>query len=174
MNLSRGIQLAYERHWSMINTFNVQFILTEKLKELAPNSEILEKDELNISIVSFQTPDFTNDPIESYIANKWIIQNGKDSLYRFTVTFRDYDQFKLYRIFMQIYNLIKDNYFDDMALSINVYKEADWYNEESQKPFFELNGTLIEGVSNLSFSNDTENQIGEFTVSFKCTKPLIL
>lgn len=172
MDLASGIQIAYQRKWAMINTFTVQFILPEKLKQLLPNTVFLEQDELNVSISSFTTPDFTNDPIESYIANKWVIQNGRDSLYRFSITFKDYDQFLLYRSFMKIYNLTKDNYFDDVAMSLNIFKDADWYSEFDIL-LFEFRGTLIEGISNLSFSNDTENQIGEFTASFKCTTPII-
>ncbi len=172
MLLADGIQLAYERKWAMINTFTAQFILPQKLKEKTTNGFFLENDDLNLSIVSFTTPDFTNDPIEAYIANRWIIQNGKDSLYRYTITFRDYDQFKLYSTFMEIYNLTKDNYFDDIAIMISIIKDPDWYNE-TPRVLFEFGGTLIEGVSNLSFSNDTENQIAEFTISCKCTKPIV-
>ena len=38
----------------------------------------------------------------------------------------------------------------------------------------DLNGTIIESLSNLEFSNDTQNQIAEFTVNFKCVSPEVI
>lgn len=166
LKLTDAIQLAYQRQWSMINTFTVQLIMTDKLTAKVGAFG----DDINLNIISLQTPDFTNDPIEVFVANQWVIGNGKDSLYRFSITFRDHDQMSLYRKFLKIYNMTKDNYFSDMQMQVIVDKDGDWLNEDSRR-LFEFNGTLIEGVSNLSFSNDTENQIAEFTVSFKCTTP---
>lgn len=169
MKLADAVTLAYQRQWSMINTFSVEIHMPPKL-EIEVGQ--ITKDH-NINIVSVQTPDFTNDPIETFIANKWFIQNGKDTLYRFSITFRDYNQMYLYSKFMQIYNLTKENYFDDVALTIILYKDSDWLNEYD-RPFMVFYGTLVEGVSNLSFSNDTEAQIAEFTVNFKCNQPVVL
>ena len=167
MNLSEGIQKAYTKKWSMINTFSVIFT---KPTILSDPQNLLGED-INLNILSVQTPDFTNDPIEAYIANKWIIQNGKDSLYRFSITFRDFNQLSLYKMFMQIYALTKNNYFDDVKMTIDIIKDADWVGEDNELIFLTLGGTLIEGISNISFNNETENQIAEFTVSFKCTTP---
>lgn len=165
MKLSTGIVQAYERQWSMINSFTIQINLSAALQEIVGSFT----DDINLNIVSATTPDFTNDPIEAYIGGKWYIANGKDQLYRFTITFRDQNQMKLYRTFLKIYDYTKYNYFDDSKMSIIYNKDADWANE-SELQIVEFNGVLIEAVSNLSFSNDTENQIAEFTVSFKCNE----
>lgn len=169
MNISDSIKQAYERQWSMINTFTVQFNLTPFLIEKVGNS-ITE--DINLNIISLNTPDFVNDPIESFIANKWFIHNGRDQLYRFSITFRDQNQLELYRAFLKIYELTKYNYFDDVAFSLRISKDADWA-DESEIVLMDLNGTLIEGISNLAFSNETENQIAEFTVNFKSTTAII-
>lgn len=163
MKLSDAIQTAYNRQWSLNNSFTLQINMETYLQSKTDSFG----DDLNISIVSITTPDFTNDPIETYIAGKWFIQNGKESLYRFSITFRDYDQFTLYRKFVKIYKLTKENYFDDVAMNFVITKDSDWYNEED-KVLMSFDGVLVEGVSNLSFSNDSTAQIGEFTVSFKC------
>ena len=164
MKLSDGIKAAYERRWSMINTFSVKINMGNGLtQKIGAFSE-----DLDLNIVSLTTPDFTNDPIESFIANRWFIHNGKDSLYRFSMTFRDYEQMSLYKKFFEIYSLTKENYFDFVKLTITVTKEGDWAGQDDKK-IFEYSGVLVEGLSNISFSNDTENQIAEFSVSFKCT-----
>ncbi|UOK16786.1 hypothetical protein [Vibrio phage phiKT1024] len=168
MKISDGIKQAYDRQWSMINTFTVQINTPP-----AVQSEVgTFTDDINLNIISVSTPDFVNDPIEAFIANRWFIHNGKDQLYRFSITFRDQNQMSLYRSFLKIYNMSKTNYFDDVAMSIIISKDADWFNE-SDKILMELGGTMIEGISNLDFSNDTENQIAEFTISFKSTTPII-
>lgn len=165
MKLSDGIKQAYNRQWSMINTFTVQFAMPPGLV-----GEIGEfTDDINLNIVSITTPDFTNDPIETFVANKWRIHNGKDSLYRFTMTFRDQNQMDLYRTFMKMYEYTRSNYFDDCAMTVVVTKDADWGNE-TDKLFSVYSGVLVEAVSNVSFDNNTENQIAEFTVSFKCNE----
>ena len=66
----------------------------------------------------------------------------------------------------------KEQYFDNCCFSVTIYKDADYYTESDRK-FMELNGSIIESVSQLQFSNDTQNQIAEFTVDFKCVSPNI-
>lgn len=170
MKLDRAVIEAYNRQWSMVNAFTVEFHLPPALINHI-GGQI--QDDINLSIISMTTPDFTNDPIEAYIANKWFIQNGKDALYRFSMTFRDYDQMGLYRKFMKIYNFAKEQYFDDVAMSVIVTKDGDWYNEED-KILINLDGTMVESVSNISFNNDTENQIAEFSVNFKSNQPVVI
>ena len=169
MKLSDGIQQAYAKKWAMINTFSVQIDMPPFLLGEVGG---FERD-LDLHIVSVNTPDFQNDPIESFIANRWFIQNGADALYRFSITFRDHDNMALYRKFLAVYNLVKENYFDNVSLNVIITKEEDWYGQ-GDSPLMSLGGTLVEGVSNLSFSNDTENQIAEFTVNFKCNNPSIV
>lgn len=169
MRLSDGIQEAYNRRWSMINSFTVQIILSNYLTSKVGTFG----DEINLNIINVTTPDLSNEPIEIFAANRWIIQNGKDTLYRFSITFRDEKQMNLYRKFMRIYSETKENYFDDVQSTVLLYKDAD-YKDESDQLFMSFGGTIVEGVSNLSFSNDTESQIAEFTVSFKCNNPTIL
>lgn len=171
MKLKDGITKAYETHWSMINTFTVNFNFGRNL-----NMQRLLKtkfdDSLNLHIVSLTTPDFQNTPIETFIGNRWRIQNGRDELYKFSITFRDKDQMRIYKSFYNLYKETKEQYFDNCSFSVIIYKEADYYNENDRK-FMELNGTIIESVSQLQFSNDTQNQIAEFTVNFKCVSPNI-
>ena len=171
MKLKDGITKAYETHWSMINTFSVNFNFGRNL-----NMQRLLKtkfdDSLNLHIVSLSTPDFQNTPIETFVGNRWRIHNGRDELYKFSITFRDKDQMWIYKSFYNLYRETKEQYFDNCSFNVTIYKDADYYSE-SDKKFMELNGTIIESLSNLQFSNDTQNQIAEFTVNFKCISPNI-
>jgi hypothetical protein len=81
--------------------------------------------------------------------------------------FRETDDYSCYRIYA-----MKENYFDDIAITIIVSKDQDWFHEQDN-PLIYFQGVLIESVSNISFSNETENQIAEFTVNFKCVYPVV-
>ena len=171
MDLQTAVTQAYETKWSMINTFTVQITTTPAMESFINqvDSKIsLLNESINLNIISITTPDFTNDPIEVFTANKWFVHNGKDQLYRFSMTFRDQDQMSLYRLFYKIYNFSNSNYFDDAKMTIKVMKDADW-GSEGRTMFMTFNDVFIEGISNVTFSNTTENQIAEFSVNFKCT-----
>lgn len=171
MNLKDGISKAYETHWSMINTFTVEFQFGDNLNMISLLKADFD-DSLNLHIISITTPDFQNSPIETFIGNRWRVQNGRDELYKFSITFRDKDQMRLYKSFYNLYRETKEQYFDNCSFDVIIYKDADYY-DETDKKFMALNGTIIESLSQLQFSNDTQNQIAEFTVNFKCIAPNI-
>jgi len=174
MKFVDGLQKAYQKRWSYINTFRVRFNFdnTPKLKQAANWNENEEGEDINLHIVSIDTPQFTNQPIEVFVANKWVIHNGRDELYRFSVTFRDHNRMDLYRKFVTMYNVTKDQYPDNAKFGVEIYKDGDYYSE-GEKLLFYFDETMIEAVSQLQFNNTTENQIAEFTVNFKTTKPYL-
>ena len=78
----------------------------------------------------------------------------------------------LYKSFYNIYKETKEQYFDNICFTVRIKKDADYY-DEYDKDFMVLNGTLVDSVSQLQFSNDTQNQVAEFSVDFKCVSPNI-
>lgn len=173
MKLADGVTKAYEEKWSFVNTFtfDMQVPNEETKAKVGWTDQILR--DLNLNVISVDTPQFTNQPIEVFVANKWRIHNGRDELYRFSVTFRDKDQLTLYRAFVKHYNETRADYFDNVKLVINLSKDADWFGEQENKQLFEFGDVIIESVSQIQFNNTTENQIAEFTVNFKSTLPEI-
>jgi hypothetical protein len=171
MNFADGLQKAYETKWSFINTFDVQFdFLRAKTKEDIDWNDDVDGRNISLNIVSIDTPQFTNQPIEVFVANKWVIQNGRDELYRFSITFRDRDSMSLYRKFVKLYQRTREDYFDHVKFNVLLSKQGDWYNQKDKK-LFTFEETIVESVSQLQFNNTTENQIAEFTVNFKTTFP---
>lgn len=170
MKLSDGIAKAYENKWSFNNTFTVAFSFTEELNRFMKS---YSTDAMNLNIISIQTPEFSNSPVELWIGNRWRTQNGRDNLYKFSITFRDMDQMSLYRAWHQVYLETAQQYFDHVSFNVKLYKDADWYNE-GKDLLMNLEQTIVESVSQLTFSNDTQNQLAEFTVGFKCTAPQVI
>lgn len=166
MNFAESIKQAYETKWSYVNSFSVYFRFPPKLLEAAGWYNF-SPEKLQLHIISIDTPQYTNAPIEVFVGNKWLIQNGRDELYRFTVTFRDHDQLDLYTKFSKMYHATREQYYDDAKCFVKIFKDADWIGEYENKPLIEFQGAIIENISQVQFSNNTENQIAEFSVGFK-------
>lgn len=170
-SLKDAISKAYSTNWSMANTFTVIFSFEDN-PEIKGFLRTDFDESINLNIVSIQTPDFTNNVIESFVGNRWRIHNGRDELYKFSITFRDKDEMGLYRSFYHLYRDTREQYFDKCKFKISLYKDKD-NGSNGKRLFMEFGDTIIDSISNLSFSNDTQNQIVEFTVNFKCIKPVV-
>ena len=107
MKLADAVRAAYNRKWSTANNFTVQIDL--KGSQIAAVGQFQQ--DINLSIISIKTPDITNSGIEAFIANEWRIHNGRDNLYSYSITFRDYDQMFLYQKFQRMYNITKEYLF---------------------------------------------------------------
>lgn len=172
MKLSEGIQKTLNTKWSFINTFDVQFVFNDDIKEITKWVDDTDGKNLNLHIINIDTPEFTNQAMEAFIGNRFVIQNGRDELYRITITFRDSDNFNYYRKFVKLYQATRENYFDSIKFTIIISKDADWYGQIDQT-LFSLEDCIMENVSKLNFSNATENQIGEFSITIKVVKPVL-
>lgn len=173
MKFADSIKEALDTKWSFINSFDVRLVVPNRLASKVGWDEVKDGRNLNLNVVSIDTPQFTNSPIESFVANRWVLHNGRDEVYRFSITFRDRDQMDLYRKFVGMYQLTKEIYFDDAAMTVLLSKDGDWLNE-TDALLFRFEDTIIENVSQVQFSNTTENQIAEFTVGFKCVNAAIV
>jgi len=169
MKFADGLIKAYETKWSYINTFSVQFTWSDEVKNMIGWTSGDDYN-INLNIINIDTPEFTNQNIEAYIGDRWVIHNGRDELYRFSMTFRDQDQLKYYKMFTTVYLLQKSSYFDDVKSVITLNKDAD-YIGEMDNTIFQFNDVMIDAVSQLQFNNTTEAQIAEFSVTFKCSSP---
>jgi len=172
MAFSTDISAIINKKWSMSNTYQVQISFSSEMGKLIGWVDDVEGRDINQHIVSINTPDFSNSPIEVYIGGQYRIHNGKDELYRFSITFRDYDMMYLYRKFLTAYRSQAGWYFDDACSIINIIKEAD-YEGEVNTELMTLNDCFIEGISNLDINNNNEAQVSEFTVKFKSMSPVI-
>jgi len=172
LNFAKGIQKAYSTNWSYINTFGVHFMFG-KHQSIQSIWSGIEPRDMNLYIRNINTPQFTNSPIEGYIGDQYKIHNGRNEMYRFTVGFRDFDQLNLYKRFVMNYNYQRTLYFDECKLTVLLSKDAD-YTNESPSNLVVYENCLIESVSQIQFSNETEAQVVEFDVEFKCTNPIIL
>ena len=172
MNLYDAVPEIYKRKWSYISNFTVQINFAQKIDEVIGWSKKIGSDSL-LNIKELTTPQFTASSIEQFIGDRWFFHNGKDELFTFNITFRDQDQMLLYRMFTNAFVAQKKMYFNDCKLEVIITKDAD-YTGEVPKKLLLLKDCMISSVSSLSISNETEAQIAEFSVDFRCRSPIVL
>lgn len=174
MKFIDGLKKAYNTKWSYNNSFRLEFYFDDYLISANKGADIPNdlNEYINLHIISFETPQYQNQGIEAFVANKYLIHNNKDELYRFTIQFRDKNQYELYRTFVRLYKKTREDYFDYVKFSIGVFKDADWEGEYDSFLYY-LEDVIVESIGPIQFQNATDNQIGEFTVNFKCVKPQI-
>jgi len=170
MKFADSIVQAYQTNWSYSNTFSVQIQFAPKIAKYIGWETSTERD-INLNLVSIDTPQFSNQPIEVYVGDRWKLHVGRNEAYAFSMTFRDQDQMSYYKTFLKAYYYQQKEYFDNVKMTITLWKDADYLDEADDSILFNFEDTIISSVSQLQFNNTTEAQIAEFTVQFKCATP---
>lgn len=186
INISETITNFLKKDWSYINQFDVTFTIPPTLSSKVEQLKYITNDKISENIISVDTPQLSSQNIESFTGDKWYFHNGKTELLRFSITFKDYSYMLLYKAFTTLFEIQKTWYFDDVAIGVDinylhdgeaggVYPNIE-YNESTISPgltegnksrILKFNKVLIDSVSQVQFSHNTENQIAEFTVQFK-------
>jgi len=191
LDISQTISDSLETKWSYINQFDVTFTLPQALATKIAKKSVSDTKITNIkaitgndiskNIISVDTPQFSSQNIESFTGGKWYFHNGKTEMLRFSITFKDYNSLHLYQAFITLFEIQKTNYFDDVAISVVInyladsgfssvnydIDESSTYANPTKIKILEFDKVLIDSVSQVQFSHNTENQIAEFTVQFK-------
>lgn len=181
LNLNNSILKIYNARWSYINNFYIQITLGSKLKSQAGLSSneanLIESEELNLYLKCIDSPQLSYSPIEEFIGNDYHIATGRPEAIRLTCTFRDVNQCQLYRSFVKLFQAETLLYNDQIGISITLFKAPDYVSEGSADdtgvPIMKYQNLLIDSVSQMQFSNETEAQVAEFSVQFRGAKPVV-
>lgn len=171
MQISDMVSLVQTKQWTKINNFSVDLDFVNAGAAVGPEQfakmcgwKEITPDDINSALISVNTPQYQNALVNQYVSYEWRFHQGRDELYRFSMTFRDYNQMKLYTTFKTLYIKAKDQYYDKIKMNVKIIMDEDFGGEE--KPVFQTSTAIIESVSQLQFAHTTENQIAEFTVNF--------
>ena len=167
--LSNLVSKIYKTKWSQINNFEVEInAIGSDAKAKVQKFKIPFKD-CKLSIKNFNMPQLSHDAIESFSADTYMRAVGKPAPVTFSFTVRDYNQLTMYRAFSILYAAQKVTYPEDSYLTIKLIKKADYLNE-SDIILATYEQCLIDSISQVQFSNETEAQIAEFDVEMTSTK----
>lgn len=174
MKINNIVKTIQNTSWTQINNFSIQLNFVKSESNSYFKIVDLSEELLNAALISSTTPSYKNAQIAEYTGYEYRLHQGRDELYRFTLTFRDFNSniyssngsMTLYNIFRYIYAKGKYMYYDDIKMNIIVFTEDDFGT--IKQPIFRTSTAIIEALSQLSFSHTTENQIAEFSVDFMC------
>jgi hypothetical protein len=162
MNLDKMVKLAYDTQWTKVNHFTIDMhIEQEAYSGLLP---LDIQPMLNLALTSCTAPALSVTPMENYLGGKWFYANGHPEMAKITLTFRDYDHMTLYKMFTTIYEFSISTYASDLFMTLHISTDR---SEGDPLKFMTFNNMLIEQISEVSFSNSTENQIAEFSITLK-------
>lgn len=196
MKFTDALKTAYQIPWSFANTFEVYFDWNPKMlsNSRAPtNIDVYEPDaangnvlawndkdneRLSLHLIDLTLPQLTYSLISSYNGKRYSHHTGRPAEYKFNMKFRDSNQLEFYRLFCTQFREQDYRYFDDVYFDVFVSKDSDYgdginigkqtnvdYTKQSS-PLMSLKRCLIESISQLNFSNNTQNQHIEFSVDF--------
>jgi len=179
LTLNDMISNIQNKQWTKINNFFIEIHFqpgangSQGSKYFAENivKWNISNVDLNAALKSITTTEYTNAQINKYVSYEWRYHMGRDQLYRFNMIFRDYDQMHIYNTIRMYYFKAREQYFDNIKMTIKVFN-AETFNS-SAVPIFQTESAIIESVSHLDFSHDTENQIAEFSVNFMCNTMVV-
>jgi hypothetical protein len=162
MNLHGMVKLAYDTQWTKVNHFTIDLHLEQsKYRYLLP---LDIQNMLNLALTSCSTPALSVAPMENYLGGKWFYTNGRPEMAKITLTFRDYNHMTLYKMFTKIFEFSISTYASDLFMTLHISTDR---SEGDTLKFMTFNSMLIEQISEVSFSNATENQIAEFSITLK-------
>ena len=166
LSLHDAISKIQETRWTFTNNFNVQFLFDGDNK-LARHCG-LDGLDINLYIKECKIPQIgTSNLIEKFTLDRPRIAMGAWECTVFDFTFKDFDNLDLYKRFVAYVAGERYTYFDQYKFKIKVMKLGDHYGDEPEKHVLTLDNCYITTVSQITFSNDTEAQVLEFSVQIK-------
>jgi hypothetical protein len=128
----------------------------------------IEPEILSMACTGIQLADINAHNIEEYIGEEWRFANGRLENYQITVTFKDFDNFKLYRIWASTVQKALRMYPDDQKINLEVYT-ADSFDIEKYTKIVEFKDCMLTTVSGGTLDNSAIASVSEFSVVLKCS-----
>lgn len=172
VSLPAALNNILNKQWTRINDFYTQFVFPS-----GTHIKTIPDADLQVALKSITLPAYTQQSIEVYTGGQWMVANGRPDLFRIECTFRDYkgsyggvaSDFVLYRGFVDLFEKTLGDYKDNCYVSLNILTGEDG----SSPALAKFNDLLIENVSQINFDNTIEDQIAEFSVTFRGRHPKV-
>lgn len=163
--LHEAVNSIFNTKWTLNNNFCIE-INPEKSNSLW--SKIgLNNFDLNIYLKDFELPQYgAATIIEEWINDRYRMAQGTYDVSKISLTFKDFNEFTLYKCFLEYLTKSKNMYFDEASISIDIFKLPDYPGETPEK-IMTIEKCSISYVSKITLSNDSEAQIGEFSLEIK-------
>ena len=142
-----------------------------KIEITGPGSGILSLPSPEILSMACQgvlLPEINTTPVEEWIGEEWRFATGRMENYNFSITFKDFDNFSLYKKFSNAMNKYSRMYPDDKKLDITI-NTSDDFALGSLSPITVYKDSILIGMSGSNLDNSAVASVAEFSVTFKCS-----
>lgn len=127
-----------------------------------------DADTLTSACTSIQLPDINSAPIEEYIAEEWRFAIGRLENYLISLTFRDYDNFDLYKKWAYGIQKFLREYPDSQKLNLEIQTSSN-FGVDDFVPMANFNDCILITVSGPTLDHSAIASVGEFTVTLKAS-----
>lgn len=125
-------------------------------------------EDLSMACQGVQLAELTITPIEDWIGEEWRFAQGRLENYQISITFKDYDNFLLYKGFANGIQKMTREFPDDCKIDVKVSATDDFVISAFEKVVTFKDCMLI-SVGGATLDNSAVASIAEFTVTFKAS-----
>ena len=165
-NIINPIDIAKSIRWQDASKFRIQLIASGR----AASNVISKMDPhiLTTTILSIQLPEMNITPVEEWIAEEWRFTTGRIEHYQIQISFRDYDNLTIYKLWSYAIQEFSTLYPDDQKFDVLIQTATDYRINEFENVILFKN-CMIVSVSGPSLDHSANQSIAECTVSLKST-----
>lgn len=123
---------------------------------------------ITMACTGVQLADINSTPIEEFTAEEWRFATGRLENYQLQIGFKDYNNHKLYSIFLKaIQNFLRE-YPDSQKFDVSILV-ADDFDITNFKPLVTYKDCILIAVGGATLDNSAIASIAEFNVVAKCS-----
>jgi len=157
------VTLAKGQKWQDPSKFSIDITGAGADVLELPGPEIL-----SMCCQGIQLAEINSNPIEQYIAEEWRFGTKILENYQIAITFKDYNNFELYKKFAKGIQKFLRMYPDEQKFDIRV-DTSDDFSVDDFKTVVEYKDCMLVAVAGSTLDNSAVASVAEFTVTMKCS-----
>ena len=160
MNL---IEIAKSINWQDPSKFKVMILPTGSVSSNLIN---ITPEILTASINNIRLADINTAPIEEWIGEEWRFATGRLENYQVEITMKDFDNFKLYRMWANAKQKFVRAYPDDQKFDIKIQTASD-YQITNYIDMVTFKDCMLITVNSPTLDNSANASVAEFSIVAK-------
>ena len=125
-------------------------------------------EDLSMACQGIQLAELTITPVEQWIGEEWRFAQGRLENYQISITFKDYDDFTLYKGFADGIQKMTREFPDDCKIDVKI-SATDSFQISSFKPVVTFKDCMLIAVGGATMDNSAVASVAEFSITMKAS-----
>jgi len=125
-------------------------------------------EDLSLACQGIQLAELTITPIEQWIGEEWRFAQGRLENYQISITFKDYDDFTLYKKFSEGIQRMTREFPDDCKIDVKI-SATDSFQINTFVPVVTFKDCLLISVGGAMLDNSAVASVAEFSITMKAS-----